>query len=328
MKQLIIKYTFFLITILALLLSCDDNVEINIGNITEPVTAQFQVDFDGNTWVADRTTAIVEDDQTVITGYKNNDQESVVITLNNSEVGTYIFAENTIIGKIEYFETPSSIPFTSEIPNPIGRVDITDRDLIQHLISGSFFSILKRFTEQLDANGNPVLDANGDIVYDEESKNFTNGIFSNIVFTTTIVDPNTTTNEFFVKIDGTEFVETALAANTVSVTGNDVIVIRASRNGSNEVVQLQMPADIVTGNYLLIGILTDPANDTVATYQILSPAQIYGATAGNIQTPLLRITLHNTTTKRIEGTFEFTAEQLGGSATHDFTEGAFKITYN
>ena len=328
MKQLFNKLNVLLVIFSFFFISCEDDVEINIGNIQEPVTAEFQVDFDGQTWVADRTEAVINEDATIITGYKDNDQQKVVITLNNSDVGSYVFSADNPVGKIEYFESSTAEPFTTDVLNPIGRVDVTAKDLVRHLISGQFFCILHRLTPQVDANGNPVLDANGDPLYTDETKNFTNGIFNNIVFVTDIViDPNPVNNEFYVKLDGEEFVETALIAKKEQVSGVDVITIRASRAGSNEVIQIQVPADIVTGNNLLVGSTTDPANDTVAFYRVLSPSQTFIPTNGTIPVPLLQISLHNTTTNRLEGTFSFSAVQQGGSAAHEFTEGSFAVTY-
>ncbi len=328
MKQLFNKLSIVFVFFLSLLTSCEDDVEINIGNIQEPVTAEFQVDFDGQTWVADRTTAVINDTETIITGFKDNDQQKVVITLSNSEVGTYMADANGADAKIEYFESPTAQPFTTEFSNPIGRVDITARDMMHKLITGQFFGILHRLTPQLDNQGNPVLDTNGNPLYDDETKNFTNGIFNNIVFVTDVIDnPEPDNNEFFVKLDGTEFVETALIAKKEVVNGVDVIIIRASRSGSNEVIELQMPADIVTGNNLLVGSTTDPANETVAFYRILSPSQTYVPTAGTIAVPLLQVSLHDTAARRIEGTFSFSAVQVGGTTTHDFTEGSFAVTY-
>jgi len=328
MKKQFYNLSIVFVFFSSLLSSCKDDVEINIGNIQEPVTAEFQVDFDGQTWIADRTTAVISDTETIITGFKDNDQQKVVITLSNSSVGTYMADTAGAEAKIEYFESPTAQPFTTEFSNPIGRVDVTDRDMTHKLITGLFFGILHRLTPQLDDQGNPVLDTDGNPLYDDETKNFTNGIFNNIVFVTDVIDnPEPDNNEFFVKLDGTEFVETALIAKKEVVNGVDVIVIRASRSGSNEVIQLQLPADIVTGNNLLVGSTTDPANETVAFYQILSPSQTYVPTAGTIAVPLLQVSLHNTTTRRIEGTFSFSAVQVGGTATHDFTEGSFAVTY-
>jgi hypothetical protein len=328
MKQQLNYLNIALVFLFALLTSCEDDVEINIGNIQEPVTAEFQVDFDNQTWIADRTTAIVGDNETIITGYKDNDQQKIVITLKESEVGSYIFSPNTEIGKIEYFESSTAEPFTTEFSNPIGRVDVTSRDMVRKLITGQFFGILHRLTQQLDNQGNPILDNQGNPVFNDETKSFTNGIFNNIVFTTEdIEDPDPDNNEFFVKLDGTEFVETTLTAEKEQISGVDIITIRATRSGSNEVIVFQLPADIVTGNNLLVGSTTDPANETVANYRILSLIQTYVPTSGNIAVPLLQISLHNITTNRIEGTFSFSAIQEGGTATHEFTEGSFAITY-
>ncbi|HFS67719.1 MAG TPA: hypothetical protein ENK67_05850, partial [Flavobacteriia bacterium] len=206
MKQLFYNL-IAIIAVTFLITSCESDVEINVGNIQEPVIAEFQVDFDGQTWIADRTEAIVSQEQTILSGFKDNDQQKIVITLTNSDEGTYNLDNNALVGKIEYFETPTAQPFTTEFVNPIGRVDVTNKDVFHHLISGQFFGILHRLTPILDTDGNPVLDADGNATYDDETKSFTNGIFNNIVFVTNVIDnPEPDNNEFFVKFDGVEFV--------------------------------------------------------------------------------------------------------------------------
>ncbi len=332
-----LKYSFknivsVLIIIVFTFISCDEDVEINLGNIQEPVVAQFQVDFDGETWVADRTVSVINNGVTTITAFKNNDAESIVITLQSDEVGAYTFDNVTNVGHISYAESPTAQLYTSTDPNPIGRVDVTEIDTQNQLISGTFFFLGTRTVQQFDVNGNPVLDADGNPVYEVQSKDFTNGIFNNLVYTTTITEPTPTepnTDEFYVKIDGIEFVEETLSAIKSDISGISVITIRATRDGSNNIFEIQVPADIVTGNNLLVSSTTDPANDTVATYRILSTSQNFGAAASStIPLPLLQITQHDVANKKLEGTFEFTAVRIGGGTeTIEFTEGTFSVTY-
>lgn len=311
--------------------SCDGDVVINLGNIEEPVSAQFQVDFDGETWVADSSSAVINNGIITITAFRNNNQESIIITIQSDQVGTYILDENSNIGEITYAESPTAQLYTSVSPNPVGRIDVTDINTQNQLISGTFFFIGQRNVQQLDSNGNPVLDLNGNPVYDVETKNFTNGIFDNIVYTANIVDPepDPDTDHFFVKIDGVEFVETSLSATKTDLsTGNSVITIKASRNDSNEVIQLQMPADIFSGNNLLVPIAIDP-DDCTATYSILNTSQTFGPeSSSSIPLPLLIISLHDTVNKKIKGTFKFTATQTGGGTeSYDFEDGEFFVTY-
>ncbi len=333
-----LKYNFkniisVLVLILFTFISCSEEVEINLGNIQEPVVAQFQVDFDGETWIADRTVSVIDNGVTTITAFKNNDTESIVITLQSDEVGAYTFDNGSNIGQISYTESPSAQPYTSTAPYPVGRVDVTEIDTQNQLISGTFFFLGTRTIQQFDANGDPVLDANGNPVYEIESKDFTNGIFNHLIYTTTITDPtdptDPNTDEFYAKIDGTEFVEETLSAVKSDISGVSVITIRATRDGSNNIFELQVPADIATGNNLLVSSTTDPANDTVATYRILSTSQNFGAaTSTTIPLPLLQITQHDVANKKLKGTFEFTAARIGGGTeTIEFTEGTFSVTY-
>ena len=327
------KILSLLILITITFISCDDEVEINIGKaqLLENQT-NFEVEFDGQVYHADYVEASIVDGITVLKATKTSTKEVISISLNNDQVGVYNLSPNDNIGTIAYKKNTDDTFSTSPTAFS-GRIDLENIDYNQMKLFGSFSFIGVRMIPLLDDQGQPVLDNQGDTVYTEEIKHFTNGIFENINFSITQAvnpnlepDPEPTNNTFFMKIDGDEFVETTINAEKIMVNGAEVIQIKATNDGSNHVFKLQMPADVVFGSsYELQGTTSNPASESIATYRIISSSQIFEPYSGSIAVPILRITSHNTDINKIVGTFEFSGEH--GVLLKEFTEGAFSVTY-
>ena len=329
------KYLSLISLVLGLfLISCDD-AEINLGeeNLIEN-QSNFQVDFDGQTYIADYTEASIINGVTIIKAYKTSTKEYVVINLNNSEIGNYTLSPNDNIGKVSYKKDENDTFFTSDTAYS-GRIDISNIDMTKLKLFGNFSFIGIRMIPSLDAGGNQLYDdVTGEPLYNEEIKNFTNGLFSNIDFSIVeAVDPNLepdpepTSDTFFMKIDTVEFIETTLTAEKVLVDGVSVINIRATN--TNHVFEMQMPADVVfSSQHELFESTTDAASEAIVSYKILSGPYSYGPYSGDIVNPRLTILTHDAITNKIVGTFEFSAHRLGGGTeTLEFTEGAFSLTY-
>lgn len=328
------KFLTLLSIVIFTFISCDDP-EINFGEESlienQP---NFQVDFDNQTYIADYVEASIVNGVTILKAYKTSTKEYVVIVLNKDIEGEFTFSPNDNIGTISYKKDTDDTFYTSPTAFS-GRVDLLTIDYQKMKLFGAFSFIGIRMIPALDDAGNVILDGNGDPTYVEEVKNFTNGHFENIEFSNIVsVDPNIepepepTTDTFFMKIDGVEFVETTLNAEKLTVDGVEVIQIRATNDGSNHVFKLQMPVDVVFGSsHLLLSDTTNPGEDTIASYRIISTSEEYMPySGGTIDLPLLQIISHDTNTNKIVGTFEFSGE-LGNGDTKDFTEGAFSVTY-
>lgn len=328
------KFLSILILIALTFTSCNEYAEINLGDSQLPENQpNFQVDFDNQTFVADYTEASIVNGVTILRATKTSTKEVIVIRLNKDEVGEYTFSPNDNIGTIVYKKDIDDAFHTS--PSAFsGRVDLSNIDYVEMKLFGTFSFIGIRMIPLLDDQGQPVLDTNNNIVYTEEIKNFTNGLFENINFSITqSVDTNIepeiepTNNSFFVKIDNVEFEEDIIIAEKKFIGGAEVIEIKATDNATNHILTLQFPVDVVFGSsHLLQSTTTNPASESLATYRILSLSQEFGAYSGGaIAVPLLQIISHDTNTKKIIGTFEFSGQH--GSSTKEFTEGAFSITY-
>jgi hypothetical protein len=156
---------------------------------------------------------------------------------------------------------------------------------------------------------------------DGQGRNFTEGSFTNLSYTTTL-PPANATDTFRVKIAGTSWTPPTILAvkspaipplpSTITITGSDPT--------ASKFVSLIFPADITPGNYTLsflggtyIGQYSPDSN----------PLNSQAAVSGTLQ-----IISHNTTTRRIRGNFNFLAEELlNPQAFTLLTEGYFAITY-
>ena len=329
MKKIIGLLSIIIIT----LISCDDDAQINLGNSSLPENQpNFQVEFDGQTYKADYVEASIVDGVTILKATKTPTNEMVVIALNRDEIGAYTLTPNGDVATIGYKKEIEETFYTSPTAYA-GRVDLTE--ITSDKLFGEFAFIGTRSVPLLDDQGQPVLD-NGNIVYTEEIKNFTNGVFSNISYSlSTTVDanlepePTPENNTFFVKKDGTEFIEAVLSAEKMMVDGAEVIKIQAITSDSNRRVILQIPLNIEVGSpQVLHGTTTSPMTEAVATYLVQSPASTYKAYSGAIAEPKLTISSHDLAAKVIVGTFEFSSQNAATPPEIiEFTEGAFTIVY-
>ncbi len=342
------KLTFYISIITLLFTSCDSNVEINVPFIEPPVLSNFQVDFDGETWVAETKTATILDGIITITAKANEDKEIVIINILNDQVDTYNIAVGQDVASISYNNTDEEFGLFESDPELLGRIDLNENDTENQLLSGTFFFNGKGTMQiqQFEDDGvTPLLEEvvnpdTGDITFEEvfitETKEFINGIFTHILYSTnTVVDPDpdppVNNNEFFIKIDGVEFVETSLTAVKTIEDDLELIIITATR-GSDEII-LKIPADTFTSNRRLKSTIDNVTQDAAISYtesssQVFFPAEDPDGVIGNF----VGISIHNTGTNRIETSsdnsiFKFYSVLNGGIEVRKFTEGSFSVTY-
>lgn len=256
----------------------------------------FQVDFDGQTFIADLASATINNEVINITGQSGTNGETVSLTLFEIIHGTYQ------LGVISNMNEPNSAIYIQEsgssntwesVTNFIdsqGEITVTEIDEANATISGTF-----HFTGH-----NP----------NSSTKEFTNGSFTNIPYTRL---PDNYENEFFAKVDGVEYVETLIQGfrNNFGMIGFD-----ARRN--DEIISLVMDSNITAGTYTFASPLPNLPNGTYS----LSDTDYH------IAKGTLTITLHDVFKRILMGTFEFTAEPfLTGVGTYEITEGSFCVTY-
>lgn len=333
-KKIIILFSIFI----TLMSSCNSDVEIDPGNFEneEPIS-QFIVDFDGETWEADIVTATITNGVINITAFRNDNTEKVIINILSDQIGTYIISPEELVGGLLYEDNnEGGDAFVTNSNVLSGEINLQSINTVNQLLSGQFFFTGSRFIQLLDDEGNPVLDEEDNPILIEQTKDFTNGEFTNIIYTTIIEDPEpdpTGENEFFANLNGIEFVEESLVAVKSTIDGLSVISISAYRDGTNEEISFVISADVNQNNYLITDIIEDPTGDVIGKYINNVTLQTFvagtGEGTGDVILPLLNITNHDVENKLIEGTFEFTGFETGVSdpIKVQITEGSFSVTY-
>ncbi|HRN92204.1 MAG TPA: DUF6252 family protein [Ferruginibacter sp.] len=282
------------------LASCEKEYSLETGGLTGGGTGTFRARVDGTQWTADiiktarRTGGVIE-----LKG-RNAAGQQIVLTVKDSGVYQYQLNSRSINNFGIYIDSTVA-PYEPYSTNQwfndslYGHVNITAIDTVRKTISGTFKMKVFR-------------------TVDSGVKDITEGVFSNISYgPPATTPPPAPANQFFVRVDGTEFVETTFTGN--ELLGN--VVINASST-SGAAVTLVVPSNIAAGTYTFNGTGT-------ITGSYVNGSNVFAAQAGT-----LVIQEHNTTTNFIRATFSFTGTDLMNPGTPDvtLTEGALSITYN
>lgn len=289
------------------------NLNLNNGGGSTATTGILKVDFDGKTFVATTVQALLNESYISISGLRAPNGDFVQITLLSpyNKVGTYTWGSvsqtsgvlglvySASNGAVAYVSDQKSSGGASNFPNytDTASITISKIDTANKTISGTF-----QFTgvKYSDLSGNTI-----------DTKVLTNGSFTNVSYAADTTAP--TGNTFSAKLDGVTFNPTNTTAFASS--GNIAIV---GRRGSIENISFNLPNNITPGTYNLdsfstyIGVYTKDASST----------GIFGVDVGTI-----KITSHNTVTKKIAGTFSFSSNSLFSTEKHNITDGTFSVSY-
>lgn len=278
----------------------------NTGGGNTTPTGVFKVSFDGQTFIASSTQAIVNNTTIALSGLKPDGSFFQITLLGTPAVGTYNNTNSSQLG-LAYSSGSGQIPYLgvsnssfSTYPNYTDNAElkILTIDTANRTIKGTF-----------QFNGGQVNPTN---INQLNIKNFTNGEF-NLTYTTDV--PTPTNNSFFAKLDGVNF-------NPTNITGlkSSGFVSIIGRRGSVENIGLSVADNITAGTTVNFS----PFSSDARGQYILdnNPMNIFGGTGS------ITIISHNTTTKRIKGTFNFNAETLFPPVSNRIvTEGTFDVTY-
>lgn len=276
-----------------------------------PFISHFKADYNDQTFFGTTTQAIVNDDFLSVSAMKATG-EFFQITLPNPEVGTYtwsqfdpstagfamIFSQGS--GNVPYLAARDDIGEFANFPEytDTAQLTISSIDTINKRVTGTF-----KFTGVRFADGGAAVD----------TKVFTNGSFA-----LPYLDegpPGPANNTFTAKLDGEVFTPTAI--NGLDSNGRISII---GRRGTIETIGLNFLNTITPGDYDL-----DFTGDYVGQY--VRDATPEGASFAADQGTLTIIS-HDTTAKRIIGTFDFVASAfLVPGVTYEISEGTFDITY-
>lgn len=275
------------------------------------VTGTFKVDFDGQTFVATVTQAIVNSDYIAITGLKASTGEVFQITIPNGTVGTYTWDDfdTTEVGLGLVYSSGSATESafiaarddSDEFASFPSYVDTAEVNIV------SLNSSTNNITGTFKFTGVRFADDTGDTI---ETKEFTNGQF-NLTYTSDTTSPSD--NSFFAKLNGANFNPT-----NVDSFNNSGIISIIGRRGTVENINLALPNTITPGTYNI-----EFGGTYMGNYILNSTGEgVFGGETGTVT-----IISHNTSTKRIKGTFNFNATSFFSTATYNVTEGTFEVTY-
>lgn len=286
--------------------SCQQEI-VDPNASTSGVNGNFRAKIDGVQWVANAATGANRLNGLISITGRSNDRKYITITLTDSGVHNYTL-DDMSFNAAAYIDSTLANPIsftTNQGLNPGdagGTVRITTIDTVNKRISGTFS--FKVFRQQ-----------------DGLQRTMTEGSFTNLAYATTL-PPANATDTFNVKIGGTAWLPVSITGVKTPAVGPlpATIAIVANNATATKTVGLIMPATITPGTYTLdffggtyIGQYnpdTDPAHSQAST------------------TGTLTILSHNTTTKRIRGTFAFHAETIvPPTLSTELTEGFFAVTY-
>ncbi|MDB2494678.1 DUF6252 family protein [Flavobacteriaceae bacterium] len=324
----ILKYAqwIFMLSIVLLQTSC----------VNEPLEGDFPQDdgsitidegeFRANVGIGNFSTGLAsgvlsDTNLLTITGTVIETSESIILTLENPGVGTFnITAGLGTQNSGVYIQTNPENPFVSDGTFGVfGQLNITDFDTQNATVSGTFSFTGVRVV--LDVDGNPVLDSNGQPIF--ETEEITNGIFNKIPYTSEEQGGGGTpiTDEFFAKVDGVNFDAESITTSLNTIAGVSVVKIVAV-NELGEIIRIDIPEDTGVGTYAM-----ESLSDGTKLISLFNPATVGENLTSNPGT--ISITKFNTFTGIIEATFEFTATdplELDPTVA-EITEGSFEVDY-
>lgn len=267
------------------------------------VTGDFRAKINGEQWIANRVAGASRMNGLIsLTGISTQGRQ-LVITLTDSGARTYRLNSNALNFAAYVDSTDTNrTPFTTVESNQDslagGTLTITNLDEVNKRISGTF--IFKVYRTQ-----------------DGKKKSFTEGKFTNLSYGTTL-PPANSNDTFRVKLGGVPFVGSSIIV--INTFGKINVTYSDANNTKN--VSLSINEAITVGNaYTWSGF-----GDNMAIYNegLVNPPVTYLGAGGN-----LTILEHNTTTKRIRGTFNFVANTFPTPTppAKTFTEGYFSVKY-
>lgn len=263
---------------------------------TNPTPGTFEADITGVSHFSSTNTVVyISANNITITAIRPQG-DSFGFILAGTTTGTY--AGNDFDNLIGYNAVGVEDTFAAwnfdDPEEDTGSVIVTEINQANHTISGTFQ--FKGYSE--DNDGNTI------------SKQITNGVFTNLPYTTTIPTGDT----FFAKVNGVEFEETDLLGGTVAGGEQEFIFVSAT-TPEDETITVNILSTLGVGTYSV----TSPGVSDVQIIYTL-PDDDFGtsATSGTV-------TVTEKTATRIKGTFSTTITV--GATAYVISEGAFDVEY-
>jgi hypothetical protein len=290
--------SIFLTFILFSFIACTKELSKEGSNGPNLKTGDFYATIGGKLWNADSLQLIVvSSDGVSINGLsKTGDQISILLPA--FKTGTYTLdAQSISYALYANVLTPTANVYVSNAGTASGTVTISSIDTVNRLVSGSF-----QFTLT-----NPA---------DNTTETVAKGVFDYVPYSPGIVGvipaPGAPKDTLGVTIDGSKFF-----ASDVEVSDSAGQMLVAGFSGTQD-IGLFFPSDITAGTYNL----DFTAGLYIGVYNPDPSITLLSQTGGTIT-----IITNNTITRRISGTFAFTATPVGSGPTASLTQGYFAANY-
>lgn len=318
-KKSLVAFLMSAITLIALT-SCQKEVSYepnyngngngNGGTATSS-TGTFKAKINGGAWQAAPSTQIATVMSGVIniTGISSNGQ-SIIITTMADTVGTYDLSnspnESGALAYMPDYKTATS-SFTSNASddpaNANGKLIITKIDTVKKIIAGTFEAKVFNF---VDGTSYTVTEGSFELTY-----------VTSIPVTTNPGNPSSGSASFKATIDGTAW----QAQNVTGISTFGKITINGTVTDLSKTIGITVPDNVAVGTYNF-----SQFGDYMALYNVgpnINSIVTYASASGT-----LKITEHNTSTKKITGTFDFKGEVFTDATKKaDITSGSFSVTY-
>lgn len=279
--------------------SCSKEESVEIGrNQPAIVNGIFKMKINGTEWTAYNSAYANISDGFIHINGKSRDNKAFLITLSDTLAMTYVLDQSSAnVSALSDIADLSGIAYGTnggtDTSDAGGTVTVTNVDKVNKTISGTFkFRMIREI--------------------DGSQKQITEGSFDKISYKTgTPVGTASKTDTIRAKIDNTNWNAVGI---TVNAAGGSIIISGAAIDGKKS-VSLVLPEDITSGTYDFNGL------SYIGLY-FPTPSTIYASESGKVT-----VIEHNTTTKRIRGSFSFKATDQIGSMSSQLTEGYFSAKY-
>ncbi|HET8809799.1 MAG TPA: DUF6252 family protein [Flavobacteriaceae bacterium] len=269
--------------------------EFGDGSLPPGATANFQVDIAGETFVADQASAVTNAGVTAVSG-ATMQGEIVMLTFSGSGTGTFLL---TGTGIATYFPAGETNTYSTGFDGMTGEVTVTDYDVANGLISGTFSFTASRYIDPEDETAGM------------ETLEFTNGSFTNVALQSD-AQPG----------DGTPFISFDTGGSSYSFeayTADSQSRLIRGEEGTGDTytsISLWMPLDVTEGTHSIVDAPGGDLEAYTANYTSVGEDLNVDATSGTLEITAI-------TAEYIEGTFTFTGTDGTGNEV-EITNGEFK----
>lgn len=303
MKKQLMKFSLItFLTILVVACSSDDDSNNNTG----ASDGEFVAKIDGSEFrVSTQVAATLYNGIFNIAAIKASTGETITITVSNAEEGTFNLGPNSNTLSAAIYMINGEDAYGSAGEGGSGTIKITNIDLDNKTVSGTF-----NFTAIRQTFGD-----NGEIITEIVEVN--NGAFNNIDLSSSI--PGNSNSTLSAKIDGNDLNAGSVRAMEIPFQGTPNISIIANNNSTHQHLSLMFPKSITPGTYNFTGSFSN----YIGFY---NPNLGGGTNNYTAESGTLTITSYNTTAGTIKGTFKFSAKRLDPNdpdITYEITSGSF-----